>query len=92
MTGEELDEIKARCEAATPGRWCATRGTTVHYIHADGHSHLAKVYSQGGGRAQDADFIAAAREDVPRLVAEVERLRAEVAALKARVAGLKAWW
>lgn len=32
----------------------------------------------------DADFIAAARQDVPRLVAEVRRLRAELDALRER--------
>lgn len=32
----------------------------------------------------DGDFIAAARTDIPVLVAEVERLRAEIASLRAR--------
>lgn len=33
----------------------------------------------GGARPEDGRFIAAARTDVPALVAEVERLRAEIA-------------
>lgn len=45
-------------------------GWTVH-ITTD-HVHASQLY--GGGASADAAFIAAARTDVPALVAEVERL------------------
>jgi hypothetical protein len=87
VTPEELAAIKARAEAATPGPWGTNEflyapgewsmaiapvnghggwiggGVAVAFPHEDGH------------QAQDATFIAASREDVPALVAEVERLR-----------------
>lgn len=43
------------------------------------HVHASQV---GGGAAEDAAFIAASREAVPALIAEVDRLNAEIARLK----------
>lgn len=94
MSDLDLDAIKARCEAATPGPWIAETET-------DGDQHewwsyvvgvRAEVPEQwqwvfkfdddyGTDQTADATFIAHARTDVPALVAEVERWkeRAEVA-------------
>ncbi len=75
MTNEELDEIEARANAATPGPWkhADSRDNEVRLEHggfpASGYSHWSMM------RPNDATFIAAARQDVPRLIQEVRRLQ-----------------
>lgn len=78
LTESDLSEIEARCEAATPGKWFvyhADAGPTVQV--PKGWVALLDWKCCGGTLDQraNATFIAAAREDVPRLVAEVRRLR-----------------
>ncbi len=84
ITDDELAAMKARIAVATPGPW-------VSYFegrdHTSGDSFIqtatqdiyisAEDYAGGGGHfSADQDFIAHARQDMPRLIAEVERLRA----------------
>ena len=75
----DLEAIKARAEAATPGPWW--------HEWVDGDDWWA-VYGQPTGdmvcpevctmwSSDDAAYIATAREDVPALVAEIERLTGE---------------
>lgn len=81
MTDEELDEIERRCEAARHGPW---RSYAEGRDHESG-SNFIMVGSDDGARSkdielsgatvEDQDFIAHARQDVPRLLAEVRRLR-----------------
>ncbi len=83
ISTEELAAMKARVEATTPGPWTSffegrdhwggasfiQTGTQDIYIHAED-------YAGGGGHFRaDQDFIAHARQDIPRLIAEIERLR-----------------
>ena len=71
MSDLDLAAIKARCAAATPGPWRLSRSEEI--ICGDDMYLI-----DGGGIApSDAEFIAAARTDVPALVAEVVRLREE---------------
>jgi hypothetical protein len=85
ISDDDLAEISRRCEAATPGPW---RSMVEGRDHQSGDSFIMigvgperreDLYlSVGDGRpasSADHDFIAAAREDVPRLLAEVDRLR-----------------
>jgi hypothetical protein len=80
MTPEELAEIKARCEKATPGPWCwwgdrfSGRGIGQGDEYEFGIQVV--VYLKGVSTDENADFIAHSRTDIPALVAEVERLRA----------------
>ncbi len=71
----DLDAIKTRCEAATPGPWTTPApGPYIFEVEAeddDGPFNVAKWCSP-----TDARFIAHARTDVPALVAEVEMWRA----------------
>lgn len=77
---EELDEISARCDAASPSPW---RSLVEGRDHTSGSSFIMR--GEGTSRhkdieltwatVEDQDFIAHARQDVPRLVAEVARLR-----------------
>lgn len=73
----DLAAIKARCEAAWPGPWVGTSETVGYYDDGRWFT-LARMLAWEGPRVDgpNAEFIAAARTDVPALVAEVERLRA----------------
>lgn len=62
MSDIDIDAIRARAEAATPGPWADHDGPLLEDV-------VAYIYSDA-----DEAFIAHAREDVPALLAEVERL------------------
>lgn len=80
MTNEELE---ARALAASPGPW---RSLLEGRDHTSGSSFI--MTGEGAARGDDIeltgatpadfDFIAHARQDIPRLVAEVRALRAEL--------------
>lgn len=84
----DLDPIKAREAAATPGPWGESPKQPDAVISlAPGATRRGTFdYDYGGAfigesmlRA-DRAFVCAARTDVPALLAEVERLRAQLAA------------
>ncbi|WP_338461658.1 hypothetical protein V5G20_18060 [Brevibacillus borstelensis] len=78
ITQKELVAIRERAERATPGPWALdyddeSRRPCVEAV---------TVPSWGGGvivadcaHDVDAEFITHAREDIPKLLAEIERLR-----------------
>jgi len=83
ITPEELAAMKARIAATTPGPWTSYFEGRDHY---GGDSFIqtatqdiyisAEDYAGGGGHfCADQDFIAHARQDMPRLIVEIERLR-----------------
>ncbi|MFT5993990.1 MAG: hypothetical protein ACI82G_003001, partial [Bradymonadia bacterium] len=78
MTKDELQRIEQLCRGVTPGPWKASIEGRDHMSGCDvvltGHSDIELVGMPPG----DVDFIAAARQVVPRLVAEVRRLQALV--------------
>lgn len=80
MTDEELDELEALANAATPGPWnsgtafcCPDMGWLANpkgkvcNLEASKKTHSLL--------AEDAQFIAACREAVPALISEVRRLQ-----------------
>lgn len=73
----DLDAIKTRAEAATKGPW-AYDGSYVETV-APFDLHRFDAMSETVARIdlldEDGEFIAAARTDIPALIAEVERLR-----------------
>ena len=72
MTPERLAEIEARAEAATEGPWEAWDRGIGFEVHVNAeclNSEFRETFRQA-----DAEFIAAARTDVPDLLAEVRRL------------------
>jgi hypothetical protein len=83
VTSEELAAIKARAEAATRGPWHASVGDPPagdHYpVTAKNGDDVADCLTNNPLARQNAAFIAAARDDVPALVAEVEQLRLALA-------------
>ena len=75
ITDEYLDEIEMRANLATPGPW-------VEYLEArDKISGSDVISTQGediympGASMADYEFVAHARQDVPKLLNEVRRLR-----------------
>ena len=80
IPASELADMKARCEAARSGPWRS-------YVEGRDHTSGSNVITVGEGETrsediellgatpEDQDFIAHAREDMPRLIAEVERLQ-----------------
>ena len=82
LTDEELQSIRKRYSATTPGPW-------ESYIEGRDHtSGSSFIMTSGedieltGGTDADQDFIAHARQDVPRLLEEVQRLRQRIAELE----------
>ncbi|RQT01756.1 hypothetical protein [Burkholderia contaminans] len=79
MNAETLNEIEARCKAATPGPW-------VSYVEGRDHESGSNFIMTGpegargedielsGASIADQDFIAHARQDVPMLISEIKRL------------------
>ena len=90
ITDDELKEIQARALAATPGPWEPDVDGSISQ-HWTCHQPWGEIVSTDveclsccyGGRASgvangaDREFIAHARTDVPRLVAEIWRAKAE---------------
>ena len=79
MTQEQLDAIRGRVTAATHGPWCHWSGWDQrdNCVKSDSREDMHTV-ADVIPEADDAQFIAHAREDVPALLAEVERLRARL--------------
>lgn len=79
LTPEELAAMEARCEAATPGPW--NDRDELELRDPNGYAVVwfyppnTDLWEHQGTELHDANFIAHARTDVPRLIAEVKRLR-----------------
>jgi hypothetical protein len=82
----DLDAIEACCAAASPGPWMSYvegrdhwSGDDFIYVSDDEPDMYVSRAEAGAiqpASASDLNFIAAARQDVPSLVAEIRRLRA----------------
>jgi hypothetical protein len=78
----DLDAIEARADAATEGPWFNNRnGVVIVESHP-----LAPTVSENSSWG-DAEFIAAARADIPALVAELRAAREVVEAAAQRIGG-----
>jgi hypothetical protein len=85
LSDADLDAVEARCRAATPSPWWAwvegrdgTSASSFIGRGLDGARHSDLYLSTDPGDRvtdEDYDFIAHARQDLPRLLAEVRRLR-----------------
>lgn len=74
---ERLSEIQARADAATAAPWGVS---SVEYYDEVGSVATGGNIAMVGSSPADSAFIAAARADIPDLLAEVRRLTAELAA------------
>jgi hypothetical protein len=91
----ELTEMEARAEKATPGPWHSNPDGSgeegdgpVWFKHADPKlGRCDVIVGSMFWNLEDADFIASARSDLPRLIAEVRRLREALAGLLGVIRG-----
>lgn len=78
LPNELLEEIRKRCDAATPGPW-------ISFVEGRDHTSGDSVIVRGidgsepdlyltGATIFDQDFIAHARQDIPLLLSEINRL------------------
>lgn len=90
LTDEQLAAIQAREAAATPGPWAIEwdEDDVTDTPFPVSLGPIGYLEHRGKREQADAEFIAAARADVPALLAEVHRLRAELAASQAQLAGV----
>ena len=89
LTTEQLEAIRKRAEKATEGPWSVfskddERNIGTTWAHPQLRDslpvvtlgvHVKEPHHRVYIKEADADFISAAREDIPLLLAEVERLR-----------------
>ena len=91
MTPERLAEIEARVEDATEGPWHAWDRGIGYELHLGAAAKCGQIRCEDVNgefretfKRADAAFIAAARTDVPDLLAEVRRLQAAVERVRDR--------
>lgn len=99
LTDDQLEAIKVRDRARTPGEWtweddsCLQSGMVTVYAGRTDGSHglnlFGRLFPDAHGTA-NLDWLVACSVDVPLLVAEVDRLRTANAALTESVARLRA--
>lgn len=76
ISDEDLERIERLCSSATRGPW---KAFVEGRDHESGSSFIrtgADDIEMSGASEADYDFIASARQDVPRLVREIRALRA----------------
>ncbi|MGI5418684.1 hypothetical protein [Actinomadura luteofluorescens] len=80
MSDEQLAEIRQRLAATTAGPWTARDLYVIapDDVHIADFEWLANTDEEWAEFKANTVFAAAARQDVPALLAEVERLRAEL--------------
>ncbi|MCW5716728.1 MAG: hypothetical protein KIS68_02740 [Bauldia sp.] len=76
ISPEELAAIRRRCDEATPGPWASWVEGRDHWGGDDIIQTAGEDIYPYGATVADKDFIAHARQDIPRLLAEIERLTA----------------
>lgn len=91
MKKGELEAIKRRAERASPGPWCVGMQNGRRWIgeYSDRDGCIGRRGNYYGENRLDeaaAEFIAAARSDVPALVAEVEKLRGLLESVETQLA------
>ena len=75
LTLEELRAMLARCDAATEGPWRSFIEGRDHESGSDFIRTAEKDIELSGATDADQDFIAGARQDLPRLIHEIARLK-----------------
>lgn len=93
---ELADRAKASLEGVTEGPWVSWKDRESRESYSDGYVYRGNIISDStkqivvtrSGNAANSLFIAAARQLVPELIAEVERLEAEVNGLEGLVSTL----
>lgn len=81
VSDEELEAIRKRSEMASKGPWKSFVEGRDHFsgssfIMTGPEGSRGSDIDLSGATVADQDFIAGARQDIPRLLAEIDRLRA----------------
>ncbi|WP_069677315.1 hypothetical protein [Formosa sp. Hel1_33_131] len=87
MTEEELKEIEERCLSGTKGPWipmiegithtCGDDFIMIGVKDADDYENLSRgndLYLSDGNN-EDLNFVANAKQDIPKLIAEIRKLK-----------------
>ncbi|WP_182377871.1 hypothetical protein [Nocardioides sp. WS12] len=83
----DVEAIRVRMEAATPGPWQSVEIAHTNWIGFYEPAGFFRLYERRAwATPADDDFVAAARSDIPALLAELDRLTAALDAERARVA------
>jgi len=76
MTEKELQEIEERCKKATKGPW---KSMIEGRDHTSGDSFIMTggedIYISNPLLDNNQDFIASAKQDIPKLISEIRRLK-----------------
>ena len=75
LTDDDIQEIKKRYDQATPGPWKSYVEGREEMSGSDFIMTGGEDIYLTGATVADQDFIARARQDIPRLIVEIERLR-----------------
>lgn len=75
ITNGELEIIKRRCDSSTAGPWTPYVEGRDHESGSDFIMTAGEDIELIGATTDDLDFIAHARQDIPRLLDEVNRLK-----------------
>ena len=77
MTKRELNAIERRAEATPPGPWVIRHSPVMgRYLDCGGRNRTPRErLAKMSGPEQLMKFAARAREDIPKLVAEIRRLK-----------------
>ena len=80
LTDDIIDEIKRRCDAARPGPWKSYIEGRDHesgsnFIMVGEADHRLEDIELIGATIEDQDFIANAKQDIPKLINEIKRLK-----------------
>jgi hypothetical protein len=75
LTDTEIEEIKTRHRLATPGPWTSFIESRDQFSGSDFIRTPVDDLYVTGATAADLDFIAHARQDIPKLVEELVRLK-----------------
>ena len=79
MTDKELKEIEDRCSKTTKGPW---KSMIEGRDHTSGDSFIMTggedIYIHNPLFDNNQDFIANAKQDIPKLISEIKRLKKEL--------------
>ena len=75
ITQAELKEILLRCQSTTPGPWKSYVEGRDHTSGSDFIQTSGEDIELSGASREDQDFMAASKQDIPKLVAVIADLK-----------------
>ncbi|WP_456310866.1 hypothetical protein [Serratia proteamaculans] len=80
ISDEELFLIKERCEKTSKGPWISyvegrDHSSGSNFIMTGGENNRGEDIELVGATIEDQEFMAHAKQDIPRLINEIERLK-----------------